>query len=300
MTSRPVLLMHGSCQLERIALILRALPSVSRSHDIHVIPDYRNGHDSPGPDVIARCAAFVYQARPFSSLPAFAEELIERVPAIRLPFVSCDAFWPAEAQCEHDPRYPDLPWGRYPYGDRILWRLLRADTDDESVVDQYLQLDFSELFRLDDMIEKWYRLLEKLQAESAIKIAGFVRQNWRTKRLFWDSVHPANNLLGRIAGDLAGMLGAPASEDELGEAQQVGEEDHIMKPVHPSLIRYFKLTWLDGNDLYRHLDDPPATARAWYLRYVAYMRELAAIKPEPLETETASERFWRRFATNPA
>jgi hypothetical protein len=238
--------------------------------------------------------------RPFSSLPPFAEKLVDGRWGIRLPSVSCDAFWPSQVQCEHDPRYPELPLGRYPYGDQILGRLLRAHTDDESVVDQYLQLDFAELFRLDDVIEKWYRLLEKLEAEAAIKVSGFVRQNWRTRRLFWDSVHPTNCLLGRIASELAGMLGTPVSEHELDAAQQVGEDNFIMKPIHPSLIRYFKLTWLDSSDLYPHLDDPPVTSREWYLRYVAYMRELYTIMPEPLQRETASVLFWRRFANDPA
>jgi hypothetical protein len=301
MRSRSVLLLRGSCQVERIALILRTLTPVAHSYDIHVFADYGEAVPSPPADLIAACSVFVYQVRPFSSLPLFGEELIGRGRSIRLPFVSCDAFWPSELQCEHDPRYPELPWGRYPYGDQILGRLLRAKTDDEEVVDEYLKLDFAKLFRLDQGIEKWFRLLEKLEAEAAIKISGFVRQNWRTKRLFWDSVHPTNDFLARITGELAGMLGIGVSEQEIRTAaQQVEEDNFIMKPVHPSLIRYFGLTWVPGDDVYRHLDDPPATSREWYLRYVAYMRELYAMMREPLKTETASVRFWKQYADVPA
>jgi hypothetical protein len=295
MTNRSVLLLHGSCQVEKIGLILRGLPSVTHAYDIHIFPDYGNRISAPSADLIAACRVFVYQARPFSSLPLFAEKLISQGLGIRMPFVSCDAFWPSEVECKHDPRFPDLPWGRYPYGDRMLARLLRSDMNDESVVDQYLQLDLAQIFRLDDLIDKWYRLLDKLEAEAAIKVSSIVRQNWRTTRLFWDSVHPTNSLLGHIASELAVRLGIPITDHELNTAKQVEEQNFIMKPVHPSLIRYFGLTWLTDNDLYRHLDDPPVTSREWYVRYVAYMRELYAIMPEPIEAETASVRLWRQF-----
>jgi hypothetical protein len=131
--------------------------------------------------VIAACSVFVYQVRPFQPLPAFAKDLIARGRSIRLPFIPGDVFWPFELQCEHDPRYPELPWGRYPYGDQVLGRLLQSNTDDESVVDQYLELDFGKFFRLDRRIEKWRRNLEKLEAEAAIKLSDFVRQHWRRR-----------------------------------------------------------------------------------------------------------------------
>jgi hypothetical protein len=304
MTRRPVLLLRGSCQLEKMGLMLRALPQVNQAYDIHVSASYarRNGDsvDPPPADVIAACKIFLYQVAPFKPPPPFAEELIARVRSIRVPFASGDVFWPSEAQCGHDPRYPELPGGRYPFGDLILGRLLRTDADDESVVDQYLQLDFAELFRLDEAIEKWYRFLEKLEAETVIDVSGFVRRNWRTRRLFWDSLHPANCLIARIAGELTSMLGTPVNEHEIEAAQKVVEDNFIMKPIHPSLIRYFGLTWAHGNDLYSHLDDPPVTSREWYLRYVAYMRELYTILPEVLEEETTSVQFWKRFTINPA
>jgi hypothetical protein len=172
--------------------------------------------------------------------------------------------------------------------------------DDEAVVDEYLGLNFAELFRLDEVIDKWFRLLEKLEAEAAMQISGYIRRNWRTTRLFWDSVHPANCLLVRIAGELAARIGPPVSEEDLRTAEQVEEDDFIMKPIHPSLIRYFGLTWAGCNELYRHLDDPPVTSREWYLRYVAYMRELQTIVPEPLVTDTSSVRLWKQFANEPA
>jgi hypothetical protein len=200
MRSRSVLLLRGSCQVERIALILRTLSPVAESYDIHAFADYGQAVATPPADLMAACSVFVYQVRPFSALPLFGEELIARGRGIRLPFASCDAFWPSELQCEHDPRYPELPWGRYPYGDQILGRLIRANTDDEAVVEQYLQLDFAELYRLDRGIEKWFRLLEKLEAElSAITVIelehGLYRaqtaEQAQTRRDYLDTVFAA-------------------------------------------------------------------------------------------------------------
>jgi Polysaccharide biosynthesis enzyme WcbI len=301
MMSRPVLLLYGNCQVETIGLILRDLPSVCRAYDIHVslnYPDPATGAwPSPPEDVIRSCEFLIYQKKPIRPLPAFGEELVERGRGIRVPILCCDAFWPCEAGCKQDPRYLQLPRGRYPYGDPILASLLRGNPDDEAVVNEYLEMDLSELFPMENIVEKWHRLMEKVEEEAAIEVSGFILENWRTKRLFWNSGHPANHLLGQIVRKLLKLTGTPAGESELEPALQAHEKDFMMKPIHPSLVRSLQLTWVSDDELYKHLDDPLATRREWYLRYVAYMRELLAILPEPFADKTTTVGFWNNFAS---
>jgi Polysaccharide biosynthesis enzyme WcbI len=303
MTPRPTLLLYGPCQIVRIGLILRELSSVCEAYEVYVFDD-RATASGPAPlppeNVIRWCERIIYQVRPFGFLPAFAEDLVARGRGIRAPFVSCDAFWPSEVPCNHDPRYPELPNGRYPLGDYILARLLRDNPNDEAVVNEYLEMDFGELFPLENRIQKWFRLLEKLENETSIKISDFISDNWRTKRLFWDSRHAANNLLGQIVRKLLECIGTPAVESELESALQAHEEDFMMKPIHPSLVRSLQLAWISHDDLYKHLDDPPVTSREWYLRYVAHTRKLLEILPEPFQDETTSMRFWRKVTEPPA
>jgi hypothetical protein len=66
---------------------------------------------------------------------------------------------------------------------------MRDNPGDEAVVQDYLETDFSALFPLESRVERWYRVLEKLENETAVKVSDFVSENWRTKRLFWDSFH---------------------------------------------------------------------------------------------------------------
>lgn len=300
MTPRPVLLLFGTCQVERISLILRDLPSVCQAYDIHVSLEYPDPTDavpSPPDDVIRSCELLIYQKKPIRPLPAFIAELVARGRGIRVPNLCCDPLWPFEVECKHDPRYPEFPNGRYLYGDQILARLLRGNPDDEAVVNQYLEMDFSELFPLEDMLRQWHWLLEKLDEEAEIKISDFILEHWRTKRLFWNSIRPANRLFGQIVRKFLKLTGTPVAESDLEPALQAHEHDFIMKPIHPSLVRSWNLTWVSDDDLYKHLDDPPATRTEWYLRYVAYMRELFTIQPEPFADKTISMRFWNKFAT---
>jgi hypothetical protein len=95
-------------------------------------------------------------------------------------------------------------------------------------------------------------------------------------------------------------IGTPASESDLERALRAHEEDFMMKPIHPSVARTLKLSWVSDDDLYKHLDDPLVTRREWYLRYVAYTRELMKILPEPFAEEPLSVRFWNKFAKAPA
>jgi hypothetical protein len=300
MMPRPILLLHGSCQVERIGLILQDLPSVCKVYDIHVslnLPDPTTGVvPSPPDDVIRSCEFLVYQKYPNSPLSAFGGELVARGRGIRVPMLCCNPPWPFEVDCKHDPRSPEFPNGRYLYGDQILARLLRGNPDDEGVVNEYLEMDFSELFPLENMLQQWHWLLEKLDDEVAIKVSDFISENWRTKRLFWNSVRPANHLLGQIVRKLLKLIEMPVAESELELALQAHEQDFVMKPIHPSLVRSWKLKWVSDDDLYKHLDDPLATRREWYLRYVADMRELFAILPEPFADKTISMRFWNKFA----
>jgi len=300
MTPRPVLLLFGTCQVERIGLILQALPSVCRAYDIHVSLEYpdpiTNVVPTPPDDVLRSCELLIYQKKPIRPLPPFIMELVAEGRGTRIPNLCGDPLWPFEVECKHDPRHPELPNGRYPYGDQILSSLVRDSSDDAVVVNRYLEMDFPTLFPMGDMLRQWQWLLDKLEEETAIKISDFILEQWRTKRLFWNTVRPANRLLGEIVRKFLKVIGTPVGESDLASALQGPEQDSLMKPIHPSLLRYWKLTWVSDHNLYSHLDDPPVSQREWYLRYVAYVRELFSIMPQPFDPKTMSMRFWNKFA----
>ena len=280
---RPALLFYGNCQAAHMRQILEGVPSLARHFDlcsIDFLGDPLTGERAKPPSsLLARCERLYYNAGETSfPLPDYVLKLIAAGRALRFPVISGNPMWPQHVK---DVRTePGFPWGRFPYGDRILLDLADAGLDEDAILEQYSRLDLAGVYDLDRRIELWKVMVAEWDAGCDVKLSEFVWENWRRTRLFWTIYHPTNELVGYLLKALlARTFGDDVPEQELIASLRTNELDESMTPIHPSVARHLRLEWFSAGQLYNS-SEGPWTWEQWVRAYVRYIRSWRAAGKE--------------------
>ena len=119
---KPTLLVYGNCQADAASVILSADPVVNEAYEILCLRSFDDpvaGRGSLQPQEVARCAVLFeqYDPKPFPHRDLLPKSAVH----VRFPAVDFNLLWPFNAVNPYnDVGSPDYPWGRFPYGDRII------------------------------------------------------------------------------------------------------------------------------------------------------------------------------------
>jgi len=279
--AKPSLIMYGNCQAGVFADCFKGFQTPTVQWDTFYVMNFVHPSEPQQriPDeALARCALVLEQLDTGHSLPDW---LRERLPVsaktIRFAPLDFNLYWPFNF---NDPRNvsepPDYPFGRFPYGDRIVVELLREGLSGQALWQEYQARSVARLpdpHRLRDIESQ--RLVAR-DAAADIMVADLVLTNYQKVPLFWTINHPTGWLLGRV---LARLLGA--AREPLGLAEDLEPRaiqffsswepfGHQHQPIHPEHARRLELAWWTPDRKYRYFDGSHLSFEEYMLRYINF------------------------------
>ncbi len=258
--TRQAILVYGNCQADAISACLRRLPVVAERYDVVSIPSYIHPIDGPpriAPADLDRCAVLLEQRALWHRFPALAR-MSPSVIHLDFPMLALNAVWPLQAKEFRNRCEPDFPFGRYPYGDRVLNGLL-TELAGEDVLQRYLATPLASLPDPRRFAAIEAERVAALDRQCTLAFGGWVLDHFRTRRLFWTYNHPTAALLQPLAEALterlAGALALPKTiVDDIGPLFATGWEPagRLKVAIHPNIARGLNLEWFSPAFLYDH------------------------------------------------
>lgn len=283
---KPTILVYGNCQASAMAQTFSKLPGIKDLCEVRYLASFVHPVDGVAPihqDWLDRCLVFIEQKGAWTEFPRKAELPTSTV-SLSFPTVSMNSLWPLHA---NDPRNrtepPDYPFGRYPYGDRLVMELLDKGYAGKELLKEYMGHDIGQMLDLDRFFELESERLRLADAACDIKMADFVLSNFRNERLFWSHNHPTSQLFKHLFHKILSGLGQLAGSMDVVELNQwldncyrnwepAGE---ISVAVHPQVARHFQLEWVDSKTKYWHFRAAPAGFDEYMLNYINFAQPFA-------------------------
>ena len=262
----------GNCQASAIANLYRnfvGLPnyeSVTYFDDHMIAPEVTRA-------AVADADLVIVQDRDFNH-GISQEQLRPGATVVNFPMVLAGFIWPYANEA-HVLNVPEPPFSDGPYpsqlSDSFLNRLITKGTSPEQALEEYLALDVPRVSHLDRMSEIYFAKQRDRDRRTGFDVAPQIEQRFHTEALFRTPHHPNAPLFGIVASQLFERLGVagdvvdaalrslrstPFPPDEL--------------PIHPGVIRHFKLSFADEHTRYSYFDEGRFTFAEYVLRYMRY------------------------------
>ncbi len=178
-----------------------------------------------------------------------------------------NSLWPTAVKDPRNAPTEKYPAGPYPYGDRLVLKLLDEGLTPEQAADRYLQTDLNEVVDVARFHEINMIKAQSLDTRADVKLGGHVYDNFAASRLFVTQNHPTMPLLRYIADAIFDAIGVKAPESDLVWAS--GGMQHVHMPVHPQVADALGLKWYDPEIEYRYHDQKFRIAE-FIRRYAAF------------------------------
>jgi len=156
------------------------------------------------------------------------------------------------------PEPPEHPFGRFPYGDRIIIDAIDKGLGVEEILEYYFTrwnefgVDLTRFYSLETA-----RILAR-DKRCDVKMADYVTSSWREQRLFWTSNHPTCELLRELIHRLLAVVGdaEPLGELDLDATISYrfapeGPLGVISVPIHPAIVKHFGLEWYAPDEIHQ-------------------------------------------------
>ncbi len=270
-------LVYGNCQGGWLAQTLRADPAVAERFAIVYLSDYTErpaDHPINEPDFLASCAAVVWQTASTSKPPWFLSAVPAACRQIRYPTLWLKLLWPTYVVDPRNRPEPDFPWGRYPYGDRLVLKLLEQGVSLDDLPKRYVDTDLNTIVNLDRFTEMSLAELRFNDRQSDIAVTPYIERTFRQRKLFGTVNHPTFAILNRIYHGVASALldqPVPVYPPLPGNAADI--LGSVETPLHPQIIAHFHLTWARPAMRWRYFSA--------FLTLGEYLRAYATFAPIP-------------------
>jgi tetratricopeptide (TPR) repeat protein len=271
-------LLYGNCQGEWLSHTLRARAEIAERYEIIYLSDYQErppNHPVNDPGFLVTCDTVIWQTASGCKPPWFVADVPATARQIRYPTLWLKLLWPTYAV---DPRnVPEFkfPWGRYPYGDRLVMKLLEQGVTPADVPKRYAETDLNTIVNLDRFTEMSLAELRFNDRQSDIAITPFIENSFRTRKLFGSVNHPTYGILHHIFQGIVGaLLDNSLSAEEAPPANAVDTLGDEEIPLHPQIIEHFKLTWVFPGMKWRY--------HSAFLTPHEYLAAYVAFTPIPL------------------
>ena len=271
---KQTVLLYGNCQGAWLSKTLNRDPRVQSEFDMVFLPSYGEipaDHPIHRPNFLSTCSWFLFQVSSDTKLPACYRSLPKTCRKIGFPLLSMKLFWPLHTLDPRNNPEPSYPLGRYPYGDRLVLRLLEQGTAPRDVATRYCETNLRQFIDLDRYAEICFAELQLIDRKADIALAPVIERGFRTNRFFGTINHPSVELLTELtAGLLSALLDVtPLTVTSRSDGYRFDIGD-LEIPLHPQIIQHFGLTWATPEIRYRYLLESLTTAE--YLHAYASFR----------------------------
>ena len=260
----PVIILHGNCQAEFMAGLLSAFPPISSQFKLVYSRSYTSGEETepprvPGEDLsLARLALIqsvdFRKGHPFPQLPSSCE-------VVTFPVLALGVLFPfAFLDPRNKPKLPNLPFGPFPIGDKIAFKVTQDGRHGDDAAAEYYRSSLGELATLHRHLEIETARLARLDAQSHVKVADYILDRFREEQLFHHWQHPVGKPMGLLlerifaTSDVLRPLATGADfrslvEPLLDNRLDPFSEDQL--PIHPGVAIGLRLNWTGVNPTYR-------------------------------------------------
>lgn len=249
--SRPRLLLFGNCQSEWLDDSLNRNAALTERYEVvHIASNYTTPKTAllQQPEFLATCAFVAWQTAAGSLPPKFVANLPSSCRQIRYPTLCLKLLWPLHARDPRNQSEAGFPNGRFPYGDRLLVKLLEEQVPVRDLYRRYVDTDLNTIVNLDRFSTMALAELQFNDRQSDIAVAPLIEGTYRQRRTFAAINHPTLWLLNHVSRSIAAIAleqAAPAAPLEFPEANQILGDQEI--PLHPQVISHFKLKWASAH-----------------------------------------------------
>jgi hypothetical protein len=278
---KPAILVYGNCQAQVLGGQFNNFQSSSAPEGWDVICIVSFDHPTEAPrqisdDDLKRCVVVFEQADSGHPFPQRLRDALNGTKIIRFPPLDFNLYWPFNFNDPRNVSEPDFPWGRFPYGDRVVIELLREGLAGDGLWQQYQARSLSRLPDLNRLEQLETRRLQARDAACDVVMADLVLSSYRDRPLFWTINHPSGWLLGHV---LKRMMAAAREPLELSEndGQRAFEIlsawdpfSNNQQPIHPEIARRLGLAWCTPERRYRYLDGNELTFEEFMVRYINF------------------------------
>ena len=193
-----MIIIYANCQGEIIKKFLKPFFNKIEIYNIFNYLDYNYLDNKID---FSQCNLFIYQNNG-NNLELILNKLPKECKKISIPYVFNDGI----ASLSHAPQSKKWPYGKI-YGDEIIINLINNNYSKEEIIDMFLnnQIDFD----LENRIKNSFNKLLKREQNIDIKIYDFIKDNYKSKKLFLTHNHPTTVIFKHIIKQILNILNKP-------------------------------------------------------------------------------------------
>jgi hypothetical protein len=277
--NRPTVIVYGNCQADAIAQCLSRLPEFRDGFDVVYVPSFVHPIDGPtrvATADLARCVLLLEQRTLHHPCP-FAGSIPADAAVLDFPMVSVNALWPLQAREKRNVAEPDYPFGLYPYGDRLLNRVLADGLTGDAAFAAYDATPLDRMLDLGRFLVVETERIRLLDQRSGIPFGAWVLDHFRSERLFWTYNHPTARLLAPLVDAVLSrtmpLLRLPRrlAEQAAGLFSTGWEPaDWLKVAVHPQVAGELGLSWWTPDLTYAHYRHKDVDYRQYWLHQINF------------------------------
>lgn len=239
---KPTLIVSGNCQARVIWQSLVESPQVLDRYRPVYVRNFRKGDQGEARiEDLERCAVLLEQIAHKAPEMPNKQALPADCKVIRYPILWLGSLWPLHIDDPRNRPSEQYPAGPFPYGDRLMLDLLDQGLGPDEAVRRWLDADVPALVDLDRLHEILEAKAAALDRRAEIPFGDYVRQGFRSRRLFVTRNHFSEPMLKHVRDVVFSELGLEPPPGALtGAMRGMGD---IETPVHPSVAAHFGLEW---------------------------------------------------------
>jgi len=166
--------------------------------------------------------------------------------------------WPMTAVNPYNPSEPSFPFGRFPYGDRVILSQIDAGKSPEEILEYYLNAWDDYKPDLDRLLKLELARFAARDAKCDIGMGQVFFDYFAAERPLWTVNHPTRRLLQELVERIAAaalLVDKRFAEADIATTMEShfalsprGPLGVISVPIHPGVARHFQLSWYDENE----------------------------------------------------
>ncbi len=253
-----LVILYGNCQTVPLAMLLAAADASPKGRGYvcvlnHAVPG--QPHVMPGAEELQRCILYLEQYDSEESIATretLRQGLPDSCPRLIFPTFMMFCFWPFDTKDPRAELEPNMPWGRYPYGDSVGLAVAAQGLSGDQAVSAYLQLAAEHMPDLQQRLLVDIERITRHDQASDIAIGDYVLDNFRRQHLFWTTGHVCSEALGvlgkRIYQATLPLLGGDPNQGLASIDEAVNEYSgmgNVQVPIHPDVARELELEFYD-------------------------------------------------------
>ena len=276
---RPTFVVYGNCQADAVAVILRGNAAISKLYDVRYVKSFGAERGRIDPDAVTKCAIFLEQhdREPFEQ----RERLPRSCTIIRFPSIDCNVLWPFNASNPYDGPEERYPFGRFPYGDRVIIAQIDSGRSADEILEYYLTAWDDYKMDLDRFLKIEMARFEARDAKCDVTMGSYLYERFIHERPLWTANHPTLPFLKELLRRIL-VAAADRADERLGSIDidrtiasnfvlsPRGPLGVVSVPIHPKVAEHFQFAWYDPHERYQLFDGNSYDYKEYFEQLIAH------------------------------